>query len=391
MNAQYYGDISVGTPGDIISVIFDTGSSNLWVPTRNQFLQNHALYHPSKSSSYQTNGTNFAIRYASGSVRGKFMNDVFEVGPFKVEGYNFGGVSDTSGMGIGYYLAKFDGIFGLGFDSLVQGGGYSPLTALVESGQLAEPVFAFYLTGKSGSVGELVLGGVDEDHYVGEFHTVPLTDLSYWRILLDEVSILNNSLSLNVDAIVDSGTSLIVGPKSQVSQIAAQVGASTLFGGEYMVDCNNAQYAPNLEFIIGGKAFSLSFDEYTIQEGGQCILGIMGMDIPDKNGGLMWILGDVFMHKYYVKFDYGNEEIGIALAASGDEAKPLEPVDPVEYFVQLFQKQVDRFPFSFFALAGAVVGLSLFAFVRKCRRRDRQAKAAKEAELNEKRAPLLNL
>jgi cathepsin D len=72
-NAQYYGEISVGTPAQKFQVIFDTGSSNLWVPSKKcgfSCLLKHK-YDNSKSSTYVKNDGDFNIMYGSGPVSGK--------------------------------------------------------------------------------------------------------------------------------------------------------------------------------------------------------------------------------------------------------------------------------------------------------------------------------
>jgi hypothetical protein len=87
-------------------------------------------------------------------------------------------------------------------------------------------------------------------------------------------------------------------------------------GKEYQVDCSAT--LPDLSFTLGGKDYSLKQADLILgQSGSSCILGLMGVDVPAPRGPL-WILGDVFMRKYYVQFDWGNKQLGFALSKASE-------------------------------------------------------------------------
>ncbi|DAZ96614.1 TPA: hypothetical protein N0F65_000180 [Lagenidium giganteum] len=311
-NAQYYGDIDLGTPGQTFSVIFDTGSSNLWVPNRK--FGGHHVYDHSKSSSYKANGTEFKIMYGSGPVSGFLSQESLHVGQLCVKDQFFAEVNVTKGLGPAYFMGKFDGIFGLAFDTISVDHLKTPFHRLVQDGALDEPVFAFYLG--NNQPGELTIGGVDKSHYTGDFSYVDVISPTYWTVKLDYVQAGDQKLSGANKAIIDSGTSLIAGPKDQVAQLAKIVGAHRFIMGEYLISCS--ANSPDISFTLSGKTYTLTKDEYIIKSGPICLWAFMGIDIPAPAGPL-WILGDVFMRKYYTIFDWGKDgskpRVGFATAA----------------------------------------------------------------------------
>jgi len=308
-NIGYYGEIQVGSPGQVLTVVFDTGSANMWVPTAAGAVGKQRWYDNSASATHVSSPEVFHIRYGSGPVSGHFCRDAVTIGEVALSNYSFAEVSDTSGIR-SWSRMPFDGILGLGFPELALGNGPPVMQALVESGQLEKPVFGFYLG--DNSPGELVLGGVDPRHIVGDFTWTNVTDSGYWAVALDAVKLgdfLNISLSKN--AVVDSGTSLLAGPEREVGAIALMLGAQKM-QGLYVVPCE--QDLPDITFTLGGKDFSLSGPDLVIQRvGSLCILGLQSIRLRTP----MWILGDVFMRKYYVQFDWGQRRVGFALASTG--------------------------------------------------------------------------
>jgi len=321
-DAQYFGQLSVGTPPQNLDVVYDTGSSNLWVSQiKPSILSKHHYYQHDKSSTYVANGTTFNIQYGSGPVAGYYSRDSVQIGDYSLDNYLFAEVNDVSGLGphgISYAMGKFDGICGMGWDDISVDGVTTPLRSLVNSKALDANVFAFYL-GSGGAAGELVIGDVDNTKFTGDFNYLPVQETvpgktGYWEIVMDDVQINGKSVISTTKGIVDSGTSLLAIPTADIKAIAALVGAKTLlpippFNSEYTIDCNAS--APTIDVILGGRTYALEKEDYVINDAGQCLFGMTGIDIPAPAGPLM-ILGDVFMRAHYVKFDVDNKQVGFA-------------------------------------------------------------------------------
>eukprot|EP00922_Rhytidocystis_sp_ex-Travisia-forbesii_P001098 GHVS01001563.1.p1 GENE.GHVS01001563.1~~GHVS01001563.1.p1 ORF type:complete len:351 (+),score=46.15 GHVS01001563.1:1-1053(+) len=323
-NAQYYGDIGVGAGGMKFTVIFDTGSSNLWIPSRDcaKSCGAHNKYDHTSSNSYEPNGKSFTLKYGSGPVSGYLSKDRLMVGDVTVADYTFGEVTDAKGLGLAYMMGKFDGILGLGWPGLAIDSVEPVFTAMVRLGLVPDSKFAFYLGQHDGEVGELVLGGYDAKHYSGSITWVPLISETYWQIALGDVQIGGASVSKVRKAIVDSGTSFMAGPTEEVKALATKLGAKPFFlnPNQFTISCSAIKNLPTIDFVIGGSVYSLQAEQYIVKVSPipvvPCLLAFTGIDIGGPNGPL-WILGDVFMRRYYSIFDYGGKQMGFALSNTG--------------------------------------------------------------------------
>ncbi|GLJ15392.1 hypothetical protein SUGI_0252630 [Cryptomeria japonica] len=239
LDAQYFGEIGIGTPPQNFTVIFDTGSSNLWVPSTKCRLSLacyfHSKYKSGLSSTFQVNGTTFQIQYGSGAVAGYLSQDHVTAGNLVVRDQVFAEV--TREPGLTFLSAKFDGILGLGFQKISVGNVVPVWYNMVNQGLVKEQVFSFWMNRKADDKegGEIVFGGVDPNHFKGEHAYVSVTREGYWQFNMGDFLIGGESTGFcagGCAAIVDSGTSLLAGPSVIVAQINQAIGASGILNEE---------------------------------------------------------------------------------------------------------------------------------------------------------------
>ncbi|PSR77262.1 aspartic peptidase domain-containing protein [Coniella lustricola] len=365
----YYASVSVGTPGQALTMVLDTGSSDgfvisadadLCTEKRLQLLYDEtcgATYNSSESSTYKDLiPDGFEIEYADGTTaEGSYITDDFSIGGKTVKNLQLGLASQT---------AVGTGILGIGFElNEAAEKQYSNLVASMANQSLIPTMaYSLYLNDYYSSMGSIVFGGVDTDKFIGNLNTVPIlkdsvsgeyssftVGLSGLEFAFANGTSYTQSLSSEggtLDSILDSGTTLTYLPDTIATPLFEAVGAyqyseflseSTLA----IVDCAldlNFTFRINSTATIVVPRDELVLDVLTGSDGDDslpsdipfanpCLFGIQNMgDESEESGGGggdstsiststdYAILGDSFLRSAYVVYDLDNLQIGIAQA-----------------------------------------------------------------------------
>ena len=232
-NTQYYGTFTMGAQKQQFTGVLDTGSSNIWTPEINcstSGCEGKEKFNPNLSRTFSTNNQELSIQYGTGSMQGYVGYDTVTFGGITVTNQ---GVGLASQLSDNFQNSPFDGIFGLAYKSIASDQVTPWMDNAVAQGLIPKAIFSFYLSNTpANGAGRLIIGEPDPDYYQGDITWHPLQSLEtgdpvdfYYNIAFDSIAVNNDSIPLSCQyqghcrAIVDSGTSLIVGPAHDIASI----------------------------------------------------------------------------------------------------------------------------------------------------------------------------
>ncbi|PWY90355.1 acid protease [Aspergillus sclerotioniger CBS 115572] len=174
---QWYSTIQVGTPPQTLTVMYDTGSTELVLPGKNCInCGSHTLFESNKSKSFShTPNMNLVGEFSTGATTVPLSTSELVNCTINSDTVTLGGLTASNQWII--LCTQFPSIFkDLPMDGIM-GLGVAPQPTTDEctptfwswyySGQLAEPIFSFYFVPGATHHAELTLGGVDPSKYIG--------------------------------------------------------------------------------------------------------------------------------------------------------------------------------------------------------------------------------
>ncbi|KAF8354535.1 hypothetical protein PRIPAC_96158 [Pristionchus pacificus] len=293
-DAEYVGNITIGTPGQAFQVVLDTASANLWVPdSTNADSSTKHKFRAEASKTYVKNGKPFTISYPTGSVKGYYGQDTVRVRTDNT----FRSAASITGV---FMNDAIDGVLGLAFQSLAVDNIKPPFIEAIDKKLVALPLFTVFLH-RDGPVlspkgGVYTYGAVDTENCASQYTAyLPLSSATYYQYRLDAAYIGTYRNQKGWQAITDTGSSLIGVPPDMLEYVARSVFATfDPTSGLYIVPCDST--IPALELVLGGKEYDVKSDNLKFY------------------ASPSFVLGDPFIRQYCQIFDIGNKRIGFALA-----------------------------------------------------------------------------
>jgi saccharopepsin len=236
---------------------------------------------------------------------------------------SFGEVVDEQGES--FSVQDYDGILGLGFKELANIPNNPIFPMMVSSFVVPDATFSLWIEKKIAPgrpSGVLTLGGISQRLFTGPLIWMPVMRQSYWVVRLDKGTMFGFDILVSGEnrAVIDSGTSFIILPTSTAEGIFRLLGAKPLDEGSsaYHVDCNAPSKLAPLRFTLYQTGFELMPRDYIMKIQGKCILTFLAEDIESSDGYLSWVLGSVFLRKYFTAYDMKKNAIGFATSVSSE-------------------------------------------------------------------------
>jgi saccharopepsin len=313
----YYGEITVGTPPQKFTVVYDTGSGNLIVPgdeCTSLACRKHRTFRADDSNTLRSSlcgmykgepSDRMQVKFGTGKIDAKCVEDEICVGGLCTKS-NFLEGTDESDKPFASF--NFDGIMGLGLSTLAKSQDFSIWHQLVSRHAFKQPIFSVFLSSQDDETSEVTFGDIIRDHMASELFWVPLTGVSgFWEVRIEDVTLNERRQEFCQDCrvAVDTGTSMLAGPTEIMNTLKTLLNVKT--------DCSNYHNLPKLGFIVGGRILSLDPSDYVRKTYWSCSVSLMDVNIPPPAGPI-FIFGIPFLQKYYTAYDEPNRRVGFAVA-----------------------------------------------------------------------------
>ncbi|OAQ62478.1 endothiapepsin precursor [Pochonia chlamydosporia 170] len=310
-DAEYYAEILVGTPPQTINLLFDTGSSDLWLfgaDVRGSIDAGQQKWNQAASSTAKLikNGK-WSINYADGSGgKGTIYSDTISVAGVKVDGQGVEYATDVYPMSNGGNIlgSPVSGIVGFGFDSINSA---SPKQQTLFSNMkrhLTKPLFTVDLKHKAD--GTFGFGFIEDSRYTGNI-TYSNVDSSggFWRWTSNGYAVGDGDfVSLNMTGITDTGGSRLKVPTEAFN---AYTSAIANYTDSFACDTK----LPDFYFGAGGDTKIKVDGEYIKEKYDD---GTCGLKMGD--GGNSATFGSPAMAGAFVVFENGDDGPRIGWAIS---------------------------------------------------------------------------